>query len=314
MRVNHREYRVQTRGKVYDQLTNPATFGGTAQFYVSRDYYEYLTGETGYGRLLVKAPVWDKTAVTQLADQLEDRLLKMGSESGRLIADPNKHFFQDQIDGLFFLMGVLGALSLILGLLLVYNTITGIIESQTDQIGVMKAIGARTGQVTRFYLSVVLIYGVLALLVSLPLGILGAWSVTLWLIRGFGAEPGAFEVDQTALILQCAIALFAPLLVALAPIFRAARITVREALSTYGTHRRRRSAGTRADQTEIHLAAGDAHRQQRVQTQRARLSAATGARAERAGVHDGRQRARLGGVHHSRRALFDPRHQRHPGF
>ncbi|MCC7129471.1 MAG: FtsX-like permease family protein [Anaerolineae bacterium] len=234
LRVNHREYRVQTRGKVYDQLTNPATFGGTAQFYVSRDYYEYLTGETGYGRLLVKAPVWDKTAVTQLADQLEDRLLKMGSESGRLIADPNKHFFQDQIDGLFFLMGVLGALSLILGLLLVYNTITGIIESQTDQIGVMKAIGARTGQVTRCYLSVVLIYGVLALLVSLPLGILGAWSVTLWLIRGFGAEPGAFEVDQTALILQCAIALFAPLLVALAPIFRAARITVREALSTYG--------------------------------------------------------------------------------
>jgi len=234
LRVNNREFQVPTRGKVYDQLTPPASFGGTAQFYVSREYFEHMTGETDYGQVLIKAPVWDQTAVTQLADQIEDRLLNMGSESGRFITDPNKHFFQDQMDGLFFLMSVLGALSLALGLLLVHNTITGIIESQTDQIGVMKAIGARTGQVTRFYLTVALIYGFLALLISLPLGVMGAWLVARWLVNSFGADLGAFDVDRSALLIQCAIALFAPLLVALAPIFRAARITVREALSTYG--------------------------------------------------------------------------------
>lgn len=234
LRVNDHEFHVPTRGKVYDQLTPPATFGGTAQFYVSQDFYEYIVGDKDYGRLLVKAPEWDEQKVTELADQIEDRLTRMGSASGRFITDPNKHFFQDQMDGLFFLMGVLGVLSLILGLLLVHNTITGIIESQTDQIGIMKAIGARTGQITRFYLTVVFIYGVLALLVSLPLGVMGAWSVSKWLVGSFGADMGSFELDRQALLVQSAIALFAPLLVALAPILRAAHITVREAISTYG--------------------------------------------------------------------------------
>ena len=40
------------------------------------------------------------------------------------------------------LLGVMAMLALFLGLFLVYNTINAIITQQTDQIGVMKAIGA----------------------------------------------------------------------------------------------------------------------------------------------------------------------------
>lgn len=234
LRVNDKEFRVPLEGKIYDQLAAPATFGGTAQFYVDQEFYEYMVGDRNYGRLLIKAPVWDEEAVTELADRVEDRIKRMGSDSGRFITDPNKHFFQDQMDGLFLLLGVLGAFSLILGLLLVYNTITSIISSQTDQIGVMKAIGARTGQIIRFYLLVVFIYGILALAISLPLGILGAWGISSWLVSSFGADPGGFELDRQAIIIQSAIALFAPLVVAIVPIFNASRITVREAISSYG--------------------------------------------------------------------------------
>lgn len=233
-RVSNKEFKVPTNAKIYDQLVQPATFGGTAQFYVDQEFYEYLIGDKDFGRVMVKAPEWNEEAVTQLADRIEDRIQKMGAESGRFITDPNKHFFQDQIDGLFFLMGVLGIFSLILGLLLVYNTINSIIASQTDQIGVMKAIGASAGQITRFYLTLVMIYGILALLVSLPLGILGAWGISSWLVGSFGSDLGEFQVDQQAVIVSMAISLFAPLLVALVPIFNAARITVREAISTYG--------------------------------------------------------------------------------
>jgi putative ABC transport system permease protein len=116
----------------------------------------------------------------------------------------------------------------------VYNTINSIISSQTDQIGVMKAIGARTGLIIRFYLTVVMVYGLLALLVSLPLGILGAWGISNWLVSSFGADLGAFEIDPQTVLIQSAMALFAPLIAALLPIFSAARVTVREAISTYG--------------------------------------------------------------------------------
>ena len=137
---------MKTDGTIYDQLVQPATFGGTAQFYVSQDEYGYLIGDKLYGRIMVHAAQYDEKKVTELADRLADKLQKMGHESGRLITDPNKHFFQDSMDGIFLLLGVLGVLSLILGLLLVYNTINSIISSQTDQIGIMKAIGARTRQ------------------------------------------------------------------------------------------------------------------------------------------------------------------------
>ena len=57
------------------------------------------------------------------------------------------------MDGLFVLLSVMSLLSLALGLLLVYNTMNAVIAAQVDQIGVLKAVGARTGQVFRLFLT-----------------------------------------------------------------------------------------------------------------------------------------------------------------
>jgi putative ABC transport system permease protein len=54
------------------------------------------------------------------------------------------------------------------------------------------------------------------------------------LVSGFGAAPGAFQVSQPAVITMVVITLMAPLLASLLPVFSGARITVREAISTYG--------------------------------------------------------------------------------
>lgn len=235
IRTDEREAAVPVgSGVVYDPLAPPATFGGTAQFYVDQTYYEYLVGNKDYSRLMFRADYWDEDHVTEVADRADRRIEQMDKDSGRFITDPNKHFFQDQMDGIFLLMGVLGGLSLILGLLLVYNTINSIISAQTDQIGIMKAIGARTGQVVRFYFTIVLAYGLLALAISLPIGIFGAWGLSSWLVGSFGADFGEFQIDRQAVTAQVLIAILAPLLAALVPIWNASRITVREAISTYG--------------------------------------------------------------------------------
>ncbi len=235
IRANQRVHEIEIVGAVYDQLVQPASFGGTAQFYVDQEFYEYLVGNKDYGRLMVAANFpYDEKKATELADALDDRVERMSRSSGRFITDPNKHFFQDQLDGIFLLMGVLGALALILGLLLVYNTINSIILSQVDQIGVMKAIGARTGNIVRMFFVLVIVYGVLSLLIALPITILGGWGLSSWLVASFGADPGEFSFDRQAVIIASIISLIAPLLSALVPIFFAARTTVREAISTYG--------------------------------------------------------------------------------
>ncbi len=234
LRINEQVREVQLDGVVYNPLSQPAAFGGYAQFYTTRDTYEQWVGNRDFAQLMVAAAHWDEPAVTDLADRLQEKLTTQGKQSARLITNPNKHFFQDQIDGLFFLLTVLAAIALVLGLLLVYNTMSALIARQVDQIGVLKAVGARTWQILIHFLIAVLIYGVLALLVAVPLGVLGAWGIAAWLVGSFGASPGAFELSWPAIIIMILITLLAPLVASLIPIFSGARITVREAITTYG--------------------------------------------------------------------------------
>ncbi len=238
IRVDGREHPVQLDGVVYNQLANPVNFGGNMLLYTTRERFEELTGVRDFDQLMANAAEYDEEAVTVLADQIQERLEKQGKSvyfafPGR-VTDPNKHFFQDSMDGLFFLLGVMGLLALILGLLLVYNTINAIIAQQVEQIGVMKAIGATTGKILLFYLSNILAYSLLALALALPMGVFGGWAITSWLIGSFNADPGDFTISPLAVGVMGLIALLAPLLASLIPIFSGARITVREAISTYG--------------------------------------------------------------------------------
>ena len=53
------------------------------------------------------------------------------------VVSPDVHFIQDEVDGVFFILIALAVTSLVLGLFLVYNTITAIITQQVNQIGMM---------------------------------------------------------------------------------------------------------------------------------------------------------------------------------
>ena len=235
LRINNRVHQMQTGGMLYNQRINPATFAGTPYYYATQETFEKLLGTRDYNQIMVNAAQWDEDAVTELADALQSRLKDMGRESGRWITNPNEHFFQAPMDSLFFILGVLGFLSLLLGLLLVYNTVNGIILGQVDQIGIMKAIGARTGNILRIYLSLILAYGILAALFAVPLAMLGGWMLSKMLVGAFSASDiGGFQSDPSAILVTVVVALLAPLISALVPVISAARITVRHAISTYG--------------------------------------------------------------------------------
>jgi putative ABC transport system permease protein len=242
VRINDRVRVLRVEGVVYNRTAEPAGFGGKAQFYASRDEFANLTGEPNFDQILASAPVYDEAAVKDLADRMQRQLEKLDIETSgaapgdgdRRISDPQTHFLQSILDAIFLILGVMGGLALILGLLLVYNTITAIIGQQIGQIGVMKAIGARTAQILLVYFSGVLIYGGLALVVAIPLSAIGAQQLSNFLLRFFNMDPGPLTLSPLALEAEVAIALLAPLLASLVPIFAGARITVREAISTYG--------------------------------------------------------------------------------
>jgi len=238
IRVNDHIHEVKIGGVVYNPTSQPPAFGGNAQFYTTRDRMGQLTDDRNFNRVLAGAPVYDEKILTNLADRMERRLENMDVEAGGFfpgrVVSPEKHFFQDVLDGIFLVMGIMAVLALILGLFLVYNTINALISQQINQIGIMKAIGAKTGQILRTYLMLVFIYGLLALLIAAPLGAIGAYQLNLFLTSAFNATPDAFSVSVPAVLAQVVICLLSPLLASLLPILVGAGITVREAISTYG--------------------------------------------------------------------------------
>jgi hypothetical protein len=112
-----------------------------------------------------------------------------------------------------------------------------IIAYQVNQIGMIKAIGAKIQQILFIYVVIVLVFAFLALVLAVPLGAFAAHGLRVVMVKRVGMVPGPFAISKTAVLAQITIVLLSPLLVSLVPILSGATITVREAISTYGVGR-----------------------------------------------------------------------------
>jgi len=105
---------------------------------------------------------------------------------------------------------------------------------ETRQIGVMKAIGARTTKITSIYLTIVLVFGLTATLLALPVGFLAGKAYAGFVASMLNFELFNQQISHGVLLFQFAIGTVLPVLVAFVPIYRASRISVQEALNDYG--------------------------------------------------------------------------------
>jgi putative ABC transport system permease protein len=177
-------------------------------------------------------------------DEQEYSVRPGGFRNEDKLADPNESSVADTAAGIGVILQSIGVISVILGLLLIYNTITAIITQQTAQIGELKAVGAGSGQILVVYFTIVFVYGLFAALFAVPLGILAANVLRFRIVSMLGSDVGPFTVAGGPVLAQIALCLVAPLLIAALPILQGARITVREAMSSYGLS----SGGSKLDE------------------------------------------------------------------
>ena len=138
------------------------------------------------------------------------------------------------VEGINLVLQVLAVISLFMSVILVTNTMTAIVTQQTHQIGIIKAVGGTTGAILKIYLTIVLVYGLLAFLISVPLGAWVAFEISRWFLNLFNIDYEVFQFSWRAISLQAFAATIIPLLAALWPIASGAAITVRQAIASYG--------------------------------------------------------------------------------
>lgn len=224
-------------GVVYDVGDWPATFTGTIKGYVTLDTMEWLGEGRDFNELLIlSAEQGDSQEHNRVvAEAVYEKVQKSDRDpSFPFVPEPNRAPAEDLIGGIVLLMGFLGVLSVFLSAFLVTNTISALLAQQVKQIGIMKAVGARSSQIVVMYLILVLCFGALALLLAYPLSQLAAQQFSLFIGGFFNYDIVDLSTPFYVFAIQAAISLIMPVIAALLPVFLGTRVTIREALGSEG--------------------------------------------------------------------------------
>jgi putative ABC transport system permease protein len=234
---DRRQRQMRIAGLAYDLNNIPAFWSGTASSYITFDSLEWLGEPRSLNELniIVAGDRLDKAHIQQVADKVGDKVEKSGrTVYWTQIPEPGRHWSSDNTSTMMLLLGTLGLFALLLSGFLVVNTIGALLAQQVRQIGIMKAIGARARQIAMLYLGTVLIFGLLALLIAVPLGMFGASALARYMAGLLNFDIRGLGVSASVLGLEVVAGLVVPLVAALYPVLVGTRITVREAVSSYG--------------------------------------------------------------------------------
>lgn len=223
-------------GTVHDAQRFSPMMAGSATAYVTPDTLESL-GFTALNtelRIRTTEPSQDEAHIVAALDQVEALLEDTGrTVYGRQIntesaADPF-------IGSVVLILSAFGVVILLLSGFLVVNAMSALITQQVPQIGVMKLVGARRGQIMALYLTTVLIYGILAVALALPSAALTARLLMSELVEPLlNVKIVSYSVGLPFLLMQAAVGLLLPLAAGLAPVIRGTRVTTHQALNDAG--------------------------------------------------------------------------------
>jgi putative ABC transport system permease protein len=224
-------------GIVHDVQANPFNFNSKTSGFVIPAEMEKLGGSNlnNFINLVTSGSHTNVDYVRQMSEKIAEVVTANGFTVFNVnVNRPGQPPAQATVDTIMALLGALSVLIVLLSTFLVINTISTLMSQQIKYIGVIKAIGASFAQVVGIYLGLVIAFGLIALLIAIPLSTVASYGLTRWLISMLNANPSVFEVPLESILVQLIIGLIVPIVGALIPVVGGAKKTVREAITSYG--------------------------------------------------------------------------------
>ena len=235
-KINDKERILPITGLIRHPFVPPPQFMDLAFFFMNSEGMERLDIPDGkYGSFYVRVTPYSPDYAHEVASEIKDKLGKQDIGVAAFVyEDPEKHWGRAFFDGITLVQKLLALICVAISAVLVYNTLSNLITQQINQIGIIKAIGGQTQTIVGIYLISALIYGILALAISLPIGAIAATRITQVFLGLFNIDYTRFEISKEAVTFQALSAILAPLLAGLPPTLQGARVTVCEAIASYG--------------------------------------------------------------------------------
>jgi len=235
--------RLRVADTVYDPSLAPAPQQQIGQGYLSTRSLAALGERDVLDQLKIQVaepgqatPSRDRDAIVAVAGEVGEWLQQEHGLAIREIQvpEPYAHPHQGQADALLSALLIGAGAALLLSSILVGNMLNGLFTQQIPQIGIMKAIGARAGRIGRLYLAMTLMVAGAATLFALAPGILIARALTPNVFGFLGIEPASVAAAWWTYVVVLAAGLVLPLLMALIPLIKTSRTTVRAAIDHRG--------------------------------------------------------------------------------
>jgi len=237
-------------GTVHAPGLAPAWMEGYAYGYITPQTLKLLGGVSSQTELKITVTenAMDKQHIHDNAYLLKAFLEKDSFSVSRIdIPTPGKHPHFSQMAALLFLMEIFGLLALVLSGVLVSNMITAILEQQTRQIGIMKAIGASSLQIAGLYQGMVLVMAFSAMLISLPFGLFVGRRYAWLAATMLNFNIYSYSIPLYIFVLELTIGILVPLLAAAFPILKGSKVTACQAINDYGINQEK-YGGKRMDE------------------------------------------------------------------
>jgi putative ABC transport system permease protein len=235
--------RLRVAGTVYDPSLSPAGQEQTGRGYLSTA--SLATSEQpallDQLKLQVADPGQtvasrDRDAIVAVAGQVGQWLQRDYGLAVREIQVPKPyaHPHQWQADALLLSLLAGGAAALLLAAILVANMLNNLFTQQIPQIGIMKAIGARSVRIGRLYVAMTLLVATAATLLALGPAVLIGRALAGQAFGFLGIQATSLAPPWWTYLVVLAAGLLLPPLLALLPLVKASRTTVRAAIDHHG--------------------------------------------------------------------------------
>jgi len=238
---------VVVSGIVHDPGLAPARQEQEGYGYVTLDTLRALGETAGFDELRIALK--NDRASWEEIEAVSGRVAQFLRRSGYAVHEvqippPRRHPHQGQMAAILTLFLIFSFATLTLSAILVATSLATMMTRQVREIGVMKAIGARSSQIAMMYLITQAIVASTATLIGVPLS---RHSAALMIgkiaeLLNLRVFDGSIPAWVTAI--QAAAGIVIPIAVAAIPVWRGSVVTVREALVSYGVSAEA-AAGTR---------------------------------------------------------------------
>lgn len=232
-----RQAELRVEGFAHDINVVPAQFQGAPTGFISMETLALLDEPDTLNHLaIVLDPTISRAVTSRIAADVRDTdLVAAGVRTLRMnVPEPGSHFLGDIFKAVSLLLLAMGVVALGLSAFLVVTTVQAIMAQQVRQVGIMKAIGARQGQIAWMYLALVAAYGLIAVAVGLPVALyMAAWFADY----AAGILNFRLSSDMTpgwVIALVVAVGVLVPIVAAAFPVRRGATLPVVRALDAAG--------------------------------------------------------------------------------